>query len=316
MSDQVAVLLLDFGGPTSLDQVRPYLQRLMSDPAILPLPALLRPLVARQVAARRASSSAERYRLIGGRSPIHEQVQEQVRQLQQCLGPSYAVRHAFRHSPPFVEDVARQLSGEGLRRVVGLPLFPQRSWTTTGSCLQALDAALKQEGLELAAAPSFPEGEGFVDALAAFVLPLLSSDSYVLMVAHGLPRRSARMGDPYPGEVRATAQALGKRLPPGTEWSLAYQSRIGPVEWLRPYLEDEIPRLLKEGVRSLVVAPISFACENLETRYDLDLEARQLAESRGCLAYHRALTPGCHPRFLEQLATLARGAAQNAGWTK
>ena len=140
----------------------------------------------------------------------------------------------------------------------------------------------------------------------------------MILTAHGLPESIIRKGDPYQVEVEATAAGLADSLGlNGDEarWSLAFQSRLGPTRWLRPYLSDEIQTVAARGVKRLCVVPISFACENLETRYDLDLEAADLARRSGCTRYRRAPTPGLHRLFIEQLAYLVRTVAEEKGWS-
>ena len=134
------------------------------------------------------------------------------------------------------------------------------------------------------------------------------------MSAHGLPARAARRGERYLEEVARTTRALARRLPAGVGCSLAFQSRLGPMKWTGPSLEDEVARLAADGVRSLVVAPISFACENLETLYELDIELAAHAARCGITAFARAPVPGCHPAFIREIALLVRREARAAGW--
>jgi ferrochelatase len=135
-----------------------------------------------------------------------------------------------------------------------------------------------------------------------------------LITAHGLPQKAIERGDPYRDEVERTAVALAERLPAGVPSSLAFQSRLGPVEWTRPYLTDEIPRLAGEGVRSLVVAPISFVADCLETVHELVIETAELAAESGIESYRVAPAPGAHPAFIAELAGLVHRTAAQAGW--
>jgi ferrochelatase len=163
-------------------------------------------------------------------------------------------------------------------------------------------------GLDIVPVSSFPTASGYIGALVEATLPFLAEGCVVLASAHGLPRRIVQAGDPYVGEVRATFAALVSRLPAGTRCSQAFQSRLGPVEWTRPYLIDEVRRLGAEGVKALVVVPLSFVSENLETLYELDIELRGVAIEAGVTSFRRVPTAGCHPAFIATLAEAVRAA--------
>lgn len=310
----LGVVLLNLGGPESEAQIPDFLRRLLGDPDVIRLPGFLRRPLARFIARRRSAKVAAHYKRIGGRSPIGAQTRAQVEALRASLGDGWLVRYAFRHSPPFADQVVAGLIEAGVRRVVALPGYPHWSGSTTGSALKDLRRAAAGTELELCETPSFPDDPGYVQALAEGIAPLLSDGCHLLVSAHGLPAKMIRRGDPYVAEVEKTFSALRAALPDRTAMSLAYQSRLGPVEWTRPYLTDEIQRLAGEGVRSLVVAPVSFVCENLETLYELDLEVAELAAEHGIESYQRAPVPGVHPAFIGALADLVREAAVQAGF--
>lgn len=310
---RIGVLLLDFGGPLSEADVEPYLRRLFSDPAILPVPDLVRPLLARLIARRRAPVARSHYAAIGGGSPEPAAIAEMASALGDHLAAevpdvAWDVRPAFTYAPPLVDDVVAALAGR-VDGTVALPAFPQRSWATTDAALAAVRRAGHRADVPtLAELGSFPTEGGLLDALGAGLLPRVGPGSHVLFVAHGIPMRNERRGDPYVAEVRATVDALAARLPPGTPWSLAFQSRLGPVAWVGPFLEDEVARLGAAGVASLVVAPVSFLVENLETLYDLDTEAPDLVAAAGIRDYRRAPAPGPHPALIRALGHRVRQA--------
>ncbi len=309
----VAVLLMDYGAPREDAEVRPFIASLLADPAILPLPLGLRQLLAHGIALRRAPKVVARYRAIGG-SPLPAEVEALADDLGDSLGSTVVVRPAFCHAAPRVEDVVAVLARDGVERVLGLPLFPQRSTTTSDVCQRLLLAAAARHGVAAAITPDFAEAPRFVVAMAEGLQPLLTPDSHVLMVAHGLPERLERAGDPYPQRVRDSAAALAAQLPADTPWSLAFQSRLGPAAWTGPYLEDELERLASSGVRDLVLQPLSFACENLETRWDLDHVAAERAAELGVERVVRAPAPGRHPAFQDLLEAHARTALRGSGW--
>lgn len=308
MTARAGVLLLDLGGPASPVEVRPFLRDLLSEPAVIGLPRPLSTLLASWIAARRWRLVAAHYEAIGGRSPIHEGTAALAAAVAARLGAGISVRHAFALSAPRIPDEVAGLVASGARRIVALPLFPQESRSTTGVVLGAAARAARGRA-ELVAVRSHAEAPGYVEALAQGILARLDGADRVIASAHGLPQKIARR-DGYVAEVERTVAALGRRLAGRAQIALAYQSRLGRAEWTRPYLLDEIARAAAEGTRRLVVAPISFACENLETRYELDLELPPLARAAGAESIARAPAPGAHPAYAAALAELAGAAAE------
>jgi ferrochelatase len=313
MAAPIGVVILNMGGPASEAEVPVFLRRLLSDPDMMPVPWPLRPWLARRIARRRGPAVAGHYRIIGG-SPIQRETQAQVEALGKVLGPGFVVRHAFRYSAPSANEALDQLAAAGITRLIGLPAHPQWSQATSGSALTDLSRAAGRRKIEVSGIRSFPEGPGYISALADSTRPLLQYTGHLIFSAHGLPQRMVNNGDPYPEEVGRTAGALAEALGSGVPHSLAYQSRVGKMEWTRPYLVDEVVRLGAEGVTSLVVVPLSFACENLETLYELDIQTAELARSCGITTYRRAPAPGCHPDFIGELAGLVRQQAESTGW--
>jgi ferrochelatase len=315
MTGPIGVTLLNLGGPTQDAEVEGFLRRLLSDPRVLPVPWPLRPWLARRIARRRAPVVAGHYRKIGG-SPLPSESLAQAEALEKELGElgeAYRVRHVFRHSPPWADRVLEEFSAGGVRRLIALPAYPQFSQSTTGSALADLSRVVRRHKLELVAIRSYPDAPGFISALADRTAPL-AEGSYLLFSAHGLPASMVKKGDPYTREVDRTVRALSRALGEDRPSSLAFQSRLGKTEWTRPYLVDEIERLGKEGIRSLTVVPLSFACENLETRYELDIELAELAGENGIGSFRRVPAPGCHPDFIRELARLVRDRTEEAGW--
>jgi len=306
------VVALAMGSPTSPAEVEPFLERMFSDPAILraPLGPLRGPL-ARTIARRRAPGARHKYGLIGG-SPLAEETRKQTDALATALEPDgVPVTHAMTYTKPSSADALAELSRHGVRRVLALPLFPQRSETTTGAGLRELRSAADQ-GLEITEAPPYPTLAGFVEPLAEATRVAVREtqsaghETAVLLTAHGLPERYVKAGDPYVTQVEQTAAALQRSADVECDVALGYQSRLGPVRWVGPQVEDEAARLAAAGCKGLVVVPITFVTEHLETRYDLDLDLKAHAWSLGIQDYRRIPAIGSHPDFIAGLADHVR----------
>jgi ferrochelatase len=309
-----AAVLLNLGGPEGEEQVPAYIRRMLSDSRVMPFPWPVRPLLARLIAGRRAGPVTEHYKAIGGRSPLGAQTRAQAEALRAALGGCIPVRYAFRHSTPFAGQVLPGMAECGVRRVIAVPAYPQAAASTSGSALWDLARAAARAGVEVRSVPSFPEAPGYIEAMTDAVLPLLTPGAHVIFTAHGLPERALRNGERYVAEVEQTVNALARHLPGGTTHSLAFQSRVGPIRWIGPELKSEVARLAGDGVKSLVVAPVSFVCENLETLYELDVELAARAAECGITSFARAPVPGCHPAFIGEIARMVRRAARDAGW--
>ncbi|MFZ1414042.1 MAG: ferrochelatase [Defluviicoccus sp.] len=319
---RVGVVLFNLGGPDRPEAVRPFLYNLFSDSAILRLPGLLRPLLAAFIAYRRAKVARGIYAQIGGRSPILELTQHQAEALKTAL----AARHdgpvkvviAMRYWHPLSDAAARELAAFKPDQIVLLPLYPQFSTTTTASSLTAWAEAAARIGLTVPtqAICCYPDAPGLIDALAAGVTACLGEvperqPVRVMFSAHGLPKRVIAGGDPYQAQVEATAAATVARLArEGLDWSICYQSRVGPLEWIGPSLDAELARAGRERV-AVVLVPIAFVSEHSETLVELDIEARAEAVRLGVPAFVRVPTVGTTPAFIEGLAAMvARALAE------
>jgi protoporphyrin/coproporphyrin ferrochelatase len=312
-----AIVLMNLGAPDRLDAVRPFLVNLFSDPAIITLPTVLRWPLARLIASRRAKTAENIYSYLGGGSPLLANTEAQARALEAELDDGSRCFVAMRYWHPLTEETVAAVKAWQPGEICCLPLYPQFSTTTTKSSLMAWQAVARREGLD---APtrgieSYPLAHGFVAALAGLIAPVLSAaaDEHekvrLLLTAHGLPLKIVDAGDPYPQQVADTAKAVVGLLDlPNLDWTICYQSRVGPLKWLGPATDDEIRRAGREGV-TLVVAPISFVSEHSETLVELDRDYRDLAEFCGVPAYHRVPTVGIDPRFIAALASLVRDAA-------
>lgn len=311
------VIYLAMGGPESLAEVRPFLERMFSDPDLmdLGLPRMLHRPAAKMMAALLASRSRAKYARVGGGSPLVAHTRSQAEALERALdadgSPVRAVvEPAFRYTEPGSIDALRRLAERGATRILALTGYPQASRVTSGSSISDLKAAAEQTGLPVWQAGSYPELEGFIDAMAqraGDALTALRSTGCakpaLLMTAHSVPERLVAGGDPYVEEVNRTARALARRFPE-TPYRLSFQSRSrGPSSWHGRTPERVLAELAEQGFEGVCVVPLSFICEHLETLYDLDLVLKEHAARLG-MALSRALTVGTASDFINGLAGL------------
>jgi ferrochelatase len=317
---RVAVVLMNLGGPDSLEAVRPFLVNLFNDPAIIGLPRPLRWPLARLIAWRRAPVARMIYARLGGQSPLLANTNAQAHALEGALGSGFRCFVAMRYWHPSSAETAREVADWAPDEIVCLPLYPQFSTTTTASSLASWQYAAKQQGLDCPTrcVRCYPCEKGLIEALVQLIRPALDTPSTaergprLLLTAHGLPMKIVRAGDPYPAQVERTAAAVVAALAkPGLDWRVCYQSRVGPLRWIEPSTDEEIKRAGREGV-PLVVAPISFVSEHSETLVELDLDYRDLAEASGVPAYDRVATVGVEPAFIGALAALVHRSLSRA----
>jgi ferrochelatase len=308
---KIAIVLFNLGGPDSLDAVQPFLRNLFSDPAIITLPSWLRLPLARFIASRRTPKARAIYEKIGGGSPILGQTEAQARALEDALGGEHEWRGyvCMRYWHPMTERVVKSVQRFAPDRIVLLPLYPQYSTTTTASSFNAWKktATFKTPTIEI---ESYPTEPGFIGASVELVKQGLAEAGdrpvRVLFSAHGLPEKVIKRGDPYQRQVEQTAAAIAEHLG-GIDWSVCYQSRVGPLKWIGPSTESEIRRAASDG-KAIVLYPLSFVSEHSETLVELDIEYRHLAEQAGVAKYVRVPTVGTHSQFIDGLANLVQAA--------
>jgi ferrochelatase len=313
------VLLLNLGGPDSLDAVQPYLENLFRDPFLIRIPFLRGPLrrwFARVVAKRRAPHARQLYAEIGGRSPIRPLTEAQGRRLEEELGQGFRTYVAFSAWNPYIHEAVAQARSDGCRRLVGVSLYPQWCSATTESAFFDLRRAVAGT-LPLLEIDRYPEDPEYLDSLTSTVEEGLRrfadpAKVHVLFSAHGVPVSLIRRGDPYQREIQATVAGVVRRLPSGQEWSLSYQSKVGPVKWLTPATADHIPELARRGVREILVVPVAFVSDHIETLHEQRILLKGVADAAGIARYEVANAINDCRLYARALARLVRQAVESA----
>ena len=324
---KVGVVLFQLGGPDRLDAVQPFLYNLFSDPDIInfPMAWLARRPLAWLISTRRARHVSEHYEAIGGGSPIRELTEGQALALADALDPwiDPQIVIAMRYWHPNTTEAIRRLLRKPVEELVLLPLYPQYSSATTGSSLREWKRRWRQTAISTHLIDRFYSHRLYLSALVERLEQSLSefqrsADVHVVFSAHGLPLSLIEAGDPYQREIEETMRLVLQQGGWSNPTSLCYQSRIGRQKWLEPSLTETVEHLARNGVRQMLVVPVSFVTEHIETLYEINLEARALAGSLGVeeFAVMRALDSS--PRFIAALADMVLqavlpGASVSAG---
>ncbi len=314
-----AILFLNLGGPETQDDVKPFLYRLFEDPEIIRIRFTpLRKFVAWAITASRWKESQKMYQMIGGGSPIRRLTDEQAAATQTSLekkGYLAKIRTAFNCSAPLVEDVVKELADAGYDRFLAFPLYPQYSLTTTKGALDRSRAAVKK----FAPKASFHEINSwhlqpdFIRAHADLIRETARGfsdkddrNTHLVFSAHSIPEKLVtELGDPYKKQMEETVKAVVEKAAWKGPWTLAWQSKLGPVKWLGPSTEETVLQLGKNGVKQVLVDPIAFVTDHIETLYELDQELAEEAKEAGVSEFRR--TPGLNsnPGFIAGLTDIA-----------
>ncbi len=316
---RIGVVLFQLGGPDSLEAVEPFLYNLFSDPDIIdfPLARLARKPLARLIASHRARKVQHHYAEIGGRSPLRERTEQQAAALERVLGRDLDVRVvvAMRYWHPLTEETIRRLQAERVEEVVLLPLYPQYSSTTTGSSLREWERRRTALGFDVPTrvVREFYQQGLYIDSLVERIEQTLASFApgeqvHLVFSAHNVPVAAVEKGDPYPAQIAATMRLVLERGDWRQPAHLCYQSKVGGARWLQPSLDDTLDRLAAAGARNLLIVPIAFVSDHVETLSEIDIAARERAARLGIRRF--AMMPGLNdsPRFIRALAGLVYAA--------
>ena len=304
-----AVILLNMGGPNNLEEVEMFLKNMFSDKNILTMKSdITRKFVGGMITFMRTESSQEIYRQLGGKSPIVGHTKSLVSKLQERLGENVIVDFAMRYTPPFADEVIERLNTQTIEKIYLIPLYPQYSTTTTKSSLEDFEEHYhdSQGDAVLVEIKHFFENKTYNRSVIERIKEKIGSDNYndfdIIFSAHGLPQKIVDAGDVYQKHVTKHVDILKDMLVEENmgfhEVHLAYQSKVGPMEWLKPSLEDKLKSVRNRGV---IVFPLAFTIDNSETDFELEIEYREIAEELGFKEYRVCRCPNDSDLFVDAL---------------
>jgi ferrochelatase len=319
----LGVVLFQLGGPDSLQAIEPFLYNLFSDPDIIDFPfaRLARPTLARLISSRRARKVQEHYASIGGKSPLRELTERQARALEAELRKSLDARVlvAMRYWHPLTQNAVARVEAEGFGELVLLPLYPQYSKTTTGSSLNEWHrqyTAKVKDPLPTRIVREFYDDPLYLEALverinqglarftSADPLAPCGGDAHLVFSAHGVPLSTIEAGDPYQAQIETTVRLVMECGGWPNPHTLCYQSRVGPGRWLAPRLDQTLGELASQGVERVLVIPVAFVSDHVETLSEIDIEARALAGRLGIRQFEVMPALNDSPKFITALAEL------------
>jgi ferrochelatase len=319
VSEKTALLVLNFGGPQHQGEVEGFLFELFRDKDVIPLPggSYLQEVFADVVSGRRAPRIREQYAQIGGGSPLSAMTYQQVDALVEALkqrGHEPEVHVGMRYTKPSIATALKAIKAGGATRLVCLALYPHFSFATTGSSYNEVARAMKRLGMEhlpTTFIPAWYDHPEYIGAVVERVWAALEGapeGTHLLFSAHGLPVSFIKRGDPYQQHVQQTVRDVVKAAGWTGPYSLAFQSKVGPSRWLSPATDDELKRLGAAKTPAVVVVPVSFVGDHIETLFELDIEYRHVAHEAGLHDYRRAGALDVHPRFIGALADVTARA--------
>ena len=315
-SEKSALVVLNMGGPDSLEAVKPFLYNLFSDRDLiqLPLGSLLQKPFARLISHFRSKTVRENYRMIGGRSPLLEWSTRQAAGVAERLGPDWQSFVAMRYWSPTAEQTLQQMRAAGVKRAVVLSLYPHYTGATTGSSVKDFEVTARRvfPELQYSIISQWYDWPGYLDALAARIKAGLEEfkeaqrdQVQILFSAHSLPHKFIERGDPYLEHVTATVRGVMERVG-DCPWHLGFQSRSGPVQWMEPETTAVLDRLAAEGHQAVLMVPISFVSDHIETLHEIDIEYREHAHQKGIVDFRRSPSLNDQPEFLTAMAELVK----------
>ena len=307
-----AVILFNLGGPDKLESVEPFLFNLFNDPAIISIPSIVRYPLAKFISKRRAPIAKNIYKEIGNKSPILELTQNQAKILEKSLLKigDYKCFVIMRCWHPRAENVIKEVKEYNPEEIILLPLYPQYSASTSGSSIKEWNDLCKKENYKVKTKTvcCYPTENNFLESHAKLIKKTIKSlenkNFKILFSAHGLPENKIKKGDPYQWQVEQTVQGIMSKLKDeNLDYTICYQSRVGPLKWIGPSTDDVIVKYSKEK-KGIIIVPVAFVSEHSETLVELDIEYKKLAEKNGCSFYKRVPALATEENFIKGLTEL------------
>ena len=307
-----AVILFNLGGPDKLENVEPFLFNLFNDPAIINVPSFFRYPLAKFISKRRAPIAKNIYKEIGNKSPILKLTEEQAKSLENNLleKGDYKCFVVMRCWHPRAFDVIKKVKQYNPEEIILLPLYPQFSASTSGSSIKEWKELCKKENYNIKTKTicCYPTENNFIISHVSLINKTLAAvenkNLKLIFSAHGLPESKIKKGDPYQWHVEETVKEIMLKLKSeNLDYVISYQSRMGPMKWIKPFTDEEIIKYSKEK-KGIVVVPVAFVSEHSETLVELDIEYKKLANKNGCSFYKRVPALGSEENFIKGLANL------------
>lgn len=321
----IGIILLNLGGPDSIRAIRPFLFNLFSDRDIIRLgPAFFQKPLALLISLLRSGKTEKAYSLIGGGSPILDITKAQAEALESSLiashleiqSPIFKVYVGMRYWHPYIEETVEKAIKDGVERLLGLSLYPHYSIATTGSARKEFERVIKErrEKISYSFINSWFDNPFYIEAMVDVIKKGFESFGRmpVLFSAHSLPERFIIEGDPYLEEIKGTIKAISKKIE--IESYLSFQSKSGPVKWLEPSTEKMLHTLTERGIKKILVVPISFVSDHVETLYEIDILYKGLADQLGIKLF-RTESLNTHPLLIRALKDLVIRKVKELGWT-
>jgi ferrochelatase len=329
------ILLLQMGGPCCTANVQNFLYNLFSDPYIIQLPKFLKPYqkqFASFVSKRRAPKVMKNYEKIGGRSPILFETLCQAKALNKVLGNNYKCYIAMRYSYPFLKDTLQEMQQDNIEKLTVIPLYPQYSIATSGSsmieCMELFEASGFSQNIEISYIESWHDNPYYIELIANRIkdqLEILKNETELTLLfsAHGLPQKYVDDGDPYQKQIEDSVSLIVQRLSDDlnfriyrdqlvssqftVNYQISYQSRVGPIKWLQPYTDKVLEDLgLRKSCKNLIVVPISFVGDHIETLEEISIGYKELAHESGIKNFLVTRLPKANPLLISALASLVK----------
>lgn len=274
------IIIVNMGGAKSADELKVFLTKMFNDKRILPVPSVLRKIIAKIITNKRYKGSWEKYEMIGG-TPIIDDVKNLAQDLQNILGENFKVKHAFSYSQPFISQAVDSFAADKISEIKLLSLYPHTAYTTTGSIDDELNLYRKKnKSIKITHINGFYEMPEFIDYQTTIIKAHIEKNKIenpiLLFSSHAIPQNDLRKGDTYPKQIRNNAKIISKKL--NLEYQVSFQSKIGKVKWVGPDTIKHLSTIDKN--RNIVIFPLSFINENLETLYDIDTEIIPYAKNK------------------------------------